>query len=401
MRLTSVAFREIAHRRGSLVSGLVAITLGIAVIVGIRAVTSASEDAVAVRLDSLGANVLVLPQGASVDDYHTADIDAPTFPEEYIELMVSSALLGVENISPKLTRRLKVHEKPVVLTGILPDHEVASKPTWQLDGFASEAPVHVCTGHLGPRADERLQRKPVESLAADECLVGEAAASRLDVGPGDTLTVEGRELTVSRVLPSTGTVDDDRVFMHLHEMQSLLGIGRQISAIEVMGCCSAISEGLLSKLRNVLPDTRVTGIAQIVSTQVETNRLMDRLSWGILLIVLLVGGLSIGNFMWANVSQRRREIGILRMIGAPRSSILALLLVKALVLGVAGGVLGYAIGTIVVVLLGEPVLGLDVRALPAWAAGAVLLATLVAIAGSLLPAWLASRFDPSANMQET
>jgi putative ABC transport system permease protein len=401
MRLAGVALREIAHRRGSLVSGLVAITLGIAVIVGIRSVTSASEHAVAVRLDSLGANVLVLPQGASVDDYHTADIDAPTFPEEYVERMVSSGLLGVENISPKLTRRVRVDGKPVVLTGILPDHEVVSKPTWQLEGFMADAPAHVCTGHFGPKADERLKRKPVESLAAEECLVGEEVARRLGVKVGDKLTVEGKDLRVAQVLPATGTVDDDRVFMHLHELQTLLGTGRQVSAIEVMGCCSAISDGLLSKLRNVLPDTRVTSIAQIVSTQIETNKLMDRLSWGILLIVLLVGGLSIGNFMWANVSQRRREIGILRMIGAPRSSILALLLAKAVVLGLVGGVLGYALGTLAVVLLGPSVLGLDVQALPAWIGGAVLLATVVAVLGSLLPAWLASRFDPSANMQET
>lgn len=400
MRLGLVMWKELCHRRGSVVSGLVAITLGIAVIVGIRSVTRASEHAVAVKLDSLGANVLVLPQGASVDDYHTADIDAPTFPEEYVERMVSSALLGVENLSPKLTRRVRIGAVPVVLTGILPDHEVASKPTWQLAGLEPAATTHACLGDLGPNADERLRRKPVEQLAPDECLVGEEAAARLGVARGDTLTVEGRVLKVSRLLPATGTVDDDRVFMHLHEMQELLGVGRQLSAIEVMGCCSAISDGLLSKLRNVLPDTRVVGIAQIVSTQVETNRLMDRLSWGILLIVLLVGGLSIGNFMWANVSQRRREIGILRMVGAPRASIFGLFLLKAVVLGAAGGLLGYALGTLAVVAFGPALLGLEVRALPGWVGLAVLLATAVAVLGSLLPAWLAARFDPSANMQE-
>ncbi len=400
MRLASVMWKELAHRRGSVVSGLVAITLGIAVIVGIRSVTHASERAVAVKLDSLGANVLVLPQGATVDDYHTADIDAPTFPEEYVERMVSSALLGVENLSPKLTRRVKVQGTSIVLTGILPDHEVTSKPTWQLAGLEGVESTHVCLGETGPNADERLRRKPVEQLAPDECLVGEEAAEKLGAKPGSTITVEGKVLKVAKLLPSTGTVDDGRVFMHLHEMQSLLGTGRQVSAIEVMGCCSAISDGLLSKLRNVLPDTRVTGIAQIVSTQIETNRLMDRLSWGILAIVLLVGGLSIGNFMWANVSQRRREIGILRMIGAPRASILSMLLLKAVVLGVVGGVLGYALGTLAVVILGPQTLGLDVQALPSWLGLAVVLATLVAVLGSLLPAWLASRFDPSANMQE-
>ncbi|MDA1195739.1 MAG: ABC transporter permease [Planctomycetota bacterium] len=400
MNLAGIAWRELRHRRSSLVSGLVAITLGIAVVVGVRSVTVASEHAVAVKLDSLGANVLVLPQGATVDDYHTADIDAPTFPEEYVERMVTSALLGVENISPKLTRRTKIEGVSIVLTGILPDSEVASKPTWQLEGLEGAPIEHVCSGRHGVHADPRLQRTVVETLAADECLLGADAAQRLDKVAGDRVALEGQELTVARVLPATGTVDDDRMFMHLHAAQDLLGTGRQVSAIEVMGCCEQISEGLLSKLRNVLPDTRVTGIAQIVSTQIETNRLMDKISWGILLIVLLVGGLSIGNYMWGNVTQRRREIGILRMLGARRGGIIFLLLAKAVVLGVLGGLLGYGIGTLAVVLIGPGTLGLDVRALPAWIGGSLLLAVSVAVLGSLLPAWLASRFDPSANMQE-
>lgn len=398
MNLASVAWKEIRHRRASLVSGLLAVTLGIAVIVGIRAVTEASEHAVAVKLDSLGANVLVLPQGASVDDYHTADIDAPTFPEEYVDRMVSSALFGVENISPKLTRRVKIGEKSIVLTGILPDSEVASKPTWQLEGNA--APTHVCSGRHGENADPRLQRKIVETLCVDECLVGAEAATRLGVSEDDEITVESETLKVRSVLPATGTVDDDRVFMHLHVMQDMLGIGAQVSAIEVMGCCNEISDGLLSKLRNVLPDTRVTGISQIVSTQVETNRLMDRISWGVLLLVLLVGGLSIGNTMWANVNQRRREIGVLRMLGASRPRIVGMLLLKAVVLGVLGGLIGYVIGTLFVILMGPGTLGLSVRALPEWLPISLGLATVVAVIGSLLPAWIASRFDPSANMQE-
>ena len=400
MSVLDLAWKEIRHRRGSLVSGLVAITLGIAVIVGIRSVAVASKHAVAVRMDSLGANVLVLPQGASVDDYHTADIDAPTIPEDYVERIVTSGLLGVENISPKLSRRVKVDGVPIVLTGILPDDEVAAKPVWQLDGVDATAPTHECTGQLGAHADPRLQRKPVEVLERNQCLLGSSAAERLELTKNRVTRIEDRELMVAQVLPATGTVDDDRLFMHLHEMQDLLGTGRQVSAIEIMGCCNAISEGMLSKLRNVLPDTRVVGIAQIVSTQIETNRLMDRVSWAFLGIVLLVGGLSIGNFMWANVTQRRREIGILRLIGSSRSRIIGVLLVKAVVLGLLGGVFGYALGTAGAMLLGPGTLGIVVRPLPSFLAISAALATLVAVLGSLLPAYLASRFDPSANLQE-
>lgn len=400
MRVMGLAWREIAHRRASLVSGLVAITLGIAVIVGIRAVAEASKVAVSVKLDSLGANVLVLPQGASVTDYHTADIDAPTIPEEYVERIVTSALLGVENISPKLTRRVTVNGSPVVLTGILPANEVASKPTWQIEGLEGEAPTHVCAGTRGPNTDERLQRKVVEVLAPGECLVGSNVADRQGWRRGSRVPIGSLTLDVHDVLPATGTVDDDRVFMHLHAMQEELKVGRQVSAIEIMGCCSAISDGMLSKLRNVLPDTRVTGISQIVSTQVETNRLMDRASWAFLAIVLLVGGLSIGNFMWANVNQRRREIGILRLVGASRGRILTVLLAKAVVLGLLGGLLGWMVGTTAVVIFGPQVLGLPVRVLPIWLPLSLGLATAVAVLGSLLPALLAARFDPSANLQE-
>jgi putative ABC transport system permease protein len=258
----------------------------------------------------------------------------------------------------------------------------------------------VCTGKSGENADPRLQRQAVDALAKGDCLLGATVSERLGLKVGHTARVEKATLKVVQVLPPTGTVDDDRLFMHLHEMQDLLGTGRQVSAIEIMGCCNEISGGMLSKLRNVLPDTRVVGIAQIVSTQIETNRLMDRVSWAFLAIVLLVGGLSIGNFMWANVTQRRREIGILRLIGSSRSRIIGVLLVKAVVLGLLGGLLGYAIGTLGAMWLGPGTLGLDVRPLPAFLGISAGLATLVAVLGSLLPAWLASRFDPSANLQE-
>ncbi|MFH2048775.1 MAG: hypothetical protein ABIJ12_04950 [bacterium] len=52
--------------------------------------TSVSRQMVAKKLDLLGANIMVLPQGATVDDYYTADVDAPTFPEEYVERIATS-----------------------------------------------------------------------------------------------------------------------------------------------------------------------------------------------------------------------------------------------------------------------------------------------------------------------
>jgi putative ABC transport system permease protein len=405
MNLRTILWKELWLRKSRMVSGLLAITLGIAVIVAIQSVASVSERAVKIKLDNLGANILVLPQAASVDDYYTADIDAPTFPEDYVERVATSMLPGVDNLSPKLTRRVKIGGTPVILTGILPANELASKPIWQSAGLAGAALAAACGPSpevkKGPSyVDERLQRKAIAALAPTEVLLGSVAAQRLNLREGSRVTIEGREFSTARVLPETGTIDDDRIYAHLHVVQGLLGTGRQVSAIEIMGCCSAISEGLLGKLRNILPDTRITTIGQIVNTQIETNRLMGKISLIMLVIIVLVGAISIANYMWANVEERRREIGTLLTLGATRGSIYRLFFAKSIVLGVLGGIGGYLVGTLAALILGPELAGLSVQPIPIYLVWSVLISLVIAVLGSWYPTYRATRLDPALILQE-
>ncbi|MBF0202533.1 MAG: ABC transporter permease [Desulfamplus sp.] len=400
MKLNTIIWKELFLRKSQLVSALLAVTLGIAVIVGIQTVAAVSEKAVKIKMENLGANILVLPQSASVDDYYAADIDAPTFPEAYVERILNSALTGVDNLSPKLTRRIDTGSTNVVLTGILPSGELAAKPYWTISGLSGEDTGHIHTGSSGKYADPRLQRTAIETLNRDDVLVGKVTAERLNLTEGGTLTLRDHVFTVVGILPETGTVDDNRVFAHLHTVQGMLGIGSQISCIEIMGCCSAISDGLLGNLRNILPDTRITTIGQIVSTQIETNRLMEKVSLIFLVIILIVGAISIGNFMWANVEERRREIGTMIAIGATQGIIYRLFMTKALVLGAAGGFFGYIIGTAGAMILGPRLAGLAVAPMAVYLLYAILMAVLISLAGSFIPTFRASRLDPNLIMQE-
>jgi putative ABC transport system permease protein len=205
---------------------------------------------------------------------------------------------------------------------------------------------------------------------------------------------------VTKVLPETGTVDDDRVFANLHEVQSLLGTGEQISAIEIMGCCNEITDGLLGKMRNILPDTRITTIGQIVSTQIKTNQLMNKLSLVFLIIILFVGGISIGNYIWANVNERRKEIGILRMIGYQKRHIYNILIMKAVIMGLAGGIAGYILGTIAAVWLGPQFAGIEVNPLYVLLPVSIAISILISVTGSVIPAYMAGKIEPFSNMQE-
>jgi putative ABC transport system permease protein len=405
MTILKLVFIELWKRKSQLVTGLLAITLGIAVIVAIQSVSVVSEQNVARNLDNLGANILVLPQSASIDDYYTSDIDAPTLPMDYVERILTSTIAGVDNMSPKLTRRVKVGDQSVVLTGILPKSEIASKPLWQSSGLVGAELQAACATNQAANQshgleDERLQRKAIDTLNSNDCLAGSQVAQHLKLYANGKVNIMGKAFRVVKILPETGTVDDDRIFANLRDVQQLLGIENQVSAIEIMGCCNAISDGLLGKLRNILPDTRITTIGQIVSTQIETNQLMKKITLVMLIIIFFVGGISIGNYIWANVNERKREIGILRMMGAERFTIYRLFLLKALFLGIAGGILGYLLGTLAGVILGPYFAGIIVKPVYIYLLWSVLLSVAISLAGSLLPTYLAAKFDPHTNLQE-
>ena len=120
------------------------------------------------------------------------------------------------------------------------------------------------------------------------------------------------------------------LFTHLHTVQGFAGKGSVVNAIEIVGCCNAISQGLVQKINTLLPEAKVVTITQVVDTQIKTNKMMSQLSMLFLLIIVLVGGISIANYMYANVFERRKEIGTLMDMGAGSSFILRMFLVRSL-----------------------------------------------------------------------
>ena len=146
--------------------------------------------------------------------------------------------------------------------------------------------------------------------------------------------------------------------------------------------------------------SKVVTISQIVSTQIRSNTIMKRISLIMLVVILVVGGASIANYMFANVYERRREIGIYMAMGANSSWILKLFLLKALIIGLAGGVFGYILGSVLAMILGPRIAGVTVLPLPMYALYSVVISTVIAFAASAVPAINATKVDPSLIMKE-
>ena len=405
MRLRTLVWREIFERKTQLATSFVAILLGISVIVSIKNITFYSEKAVAKELDALGANIMILPKSASLQDYYSSDMQDEEFPEEYVTRLTTSDLQGLDNLSPKLSVPVEMQGKRFTLTGILPKNEFQAKAAWQGAGIFGRP--HGCgvvakmPGVADAPAKETLVRlRVIDDLASTEAMVGADMAAALNIKEGDTVDILGQPFTVSAILPQTGTVDDARVFAHLHTVQKLAGKGSVINAIEVVGCCNEISKGLVQKINRLLPEAKVVTITQIVDTQIKTNGMMSKLSLLFLGIIVLVGGASIANYMYANVFERRREIGTLMALGAGSSMVLKMFLLKALLLGLVGGVGGFLLGTVLAVSLGPRIAGVPVLPMPVLVLWALGVAVAISLAASYFPARRAARLDPSSALQE-
>ena len=177
---------------------------------------------------------------------------------------------------------------------------------------------------------------------------------------GKTIQIGGQPFEVVGVLAEKGSAawirPDDQVFIPVSTAQYRLFGGRErLSAIytavpspDDLDAAYAEIDRILRREHRIRPgeeaDFNISNAADILSTFNETNQIFTYLLAGIAGVSLLVGGIGIMNIMLVSVTERTREIGVRKALGAKKRAILFQFLIEALVLCLLGGVLGVALG---------------------------------------------------------
>ncbi len=418
MKIRHIVFKELWQRKSELLASFIAILLGIAMIVSIQTIGVSSKEKITDEMHNLGSNMLILPKGTKVSDYYTADFGEETIPEKYVNTLHTSEFSKkVHEMIPKLSAKINIRGKMVILTGVLPKDEFEKKPGWQMTRFfkgdkkiqpeAKDEPVvkeSKESEELGVavlKYKKKAQRKAFDSLGLREAMLGNETAQILGLKEGEELEIKGRHFRVSQVLEETGTADDIRIFIHLHTVQDILGKEKVVNAIEVVGCgCTKDLVKLGKDIEKILPGTKVITIRHIAQTQNNTINMMKKFSLVLLIIALIIGGASIANYMSANVYERRREIGTLLAIGATPKMILSIFLQKAILLGLTGGIIGYFAGTGLALFLGPQIIKVMVTPQPIFIVWSIAIAGVLNVVFSLIPAKKAANLDPAAILQE-
>lgn len=178
---------------------------------------------------------------------------------------------------------------------------------------------------------------------------------------GNTLDIGGFDFTVVGLLEESDTMlanKDDTVIIPLTTAQRLFK-DKEFSALfvsattaETVDTAQDAIEDFLTRELNDEDAYNVIDQSAILDVMNEVMSVMTVLLSGIAAISLVVGGIGIMNIMLVSVTERTREIGIRKAIGAQRTDILGQFLIEAVVLSVAGGAVGIGIGFIGLKIIG-------------------------------------------------
>jgi len=322
-------------------------------------------------MDNFGANILITPHadnlslsyggitlgGVSVDQQEIAQ-------DDLAKIMTIKNKRNISTIAPKVLGAVQAGSDRAMLMGVDIDKEFHLKRWWTING------------------------QPI--TGDDQLVVGSAAAHKLGLKVGSTLSLNGEKFTVSGVLQQTGSQDDQLLISSLSAAQRLLHKQGKVSLVEVAALCSECPVGdMVNQIMGVMPNVDVSAIQQVVKTRMHAIDQFRTFSMAIAAVVFVT--------MMGSVNERTREIGIFRALGFRRAHVMRLILLESATVSLLAGLFGYLVGLgvtrAVLPFMAEHEVALHWN--PLLGGSAMLMALVIGCLASFYPALHASRLDPT------
>ncbi len=386
MKLLQVVFKDAVRRKRRVLYTALGVAIGVAAFVAVLTVAQAGEDRVYAEIDKYGPNLMVTPAVSDLDlqlgdlrlgtlaigdNYFAEDklLEVRRIADDAIRKALDVQDEGeIATIAPKLYVDTSVQGTPAVVVGFDPEQERVIKSWWTL-------------------SEGRYVEQP------DEAVLGARASASLRVGVGDTILLEDEQITVVGILGETGSNDDYHVFVPLPTVQRVFAREGLVSAADIRALCSACpAEDIAGMINGEIPGVRAVAVRQIAETEMNLVTKVNRFMLTLAGITLIVGAFGVVNTMISSVHERVRDIGIMKAVGASRHQIVRMFVYEAIGVGVIGGLLGYAAGTLLSYVIGPLIFDdLAVAYNLQYLAPALGLAILVAAVASVYPAFRASQ----------
>jgi putative ABC transport system permease protein len=341
-----IALRAMAGNPLRSLLTMLGVIIGVGSVIAMVAIGEGARQATTQQVQSLGSNLLTIFAGTSQAGGIARGDAVQTLTMEDAEA-IAEGVPGVTGVSPEFSRQAQIVYRSqntyTRITGVTPNYETVRN--WK-----------AASGQFINENDMRSRARVV--------LLGATTASTLfgDTDPlGQQVKIRGVTFTVIGIMEQKGATAffdrDDAALVPLTTAQRRLFGGRNVGSIQVQVAAEdqmpAVQASLeeFMRARHRLADNQdndftVRSQADILQTLTGVAQTMTALLGGIAAVSLIVGGIGIMNIMLVSVTERTREIGIRKAIGARRRDILLQFLVESVALSITGGLIGIALGVV-------------------------------------------------------
>ena len=335
------------------------IIIGTGSVIALISLGQASQKSVATQIESLGSNLLtVMPGAQNTGAVRGAAGSSTTLTyEDAKAMMQDTTLTNVKRVSAELSRRGQViagkNNTNTQIVGVTPAYSEIRK-------------INVASGTF-------ISQRDVDEMAK-VAVIGPTVVSDLfgdgNVPIGQTIRVNGQNLKIIGITVVKGGAGfqspDDMIFVPLTTAQKQLFGVDYVSTISV----EAQSQNVMTEAQNEVgyfllarhklsdptqADFSILSQQDILGAASQITNTLTALLSGIAAISLIVGGIGIMNIMLVTVTERTREIGLRKALGAKKKLVVMQFLIEAVILTITGGILGTVVGALVSYLISHAI----------------------------------------------
>ncbi len=408
-RLVYESFRRQTRRK--LLAGI-AITLGVAVATAMIAVATDIGDKINRELRSYGANLVITPQEDTLDVEIGGVNLKPPSDGQFLNEADLTKIRGtfwhhnIVGFSPMLPVTVKLGDasQPITLVGTYFNKQLAFGKEEFTTGVTATHPWWKVEGSW-----------PEDS--SDHVLLGERLGAKLGKKTGDTIEASGHRLPISGVV-STGGAEDNEIVAPLAVAQQLLGKPGAVRRVFVSALtkpqdalavrdpktmtpevydrwyCSPYVQSIAYQLQEAIPHSHAEQIRQVAQNEGNVLSRIKGLMLLVTLAALFASALAVSAAMATAIFERRREVGLMKALGAGNAVVATIFFVEAMLLALIGGITGFTAGALLARQIGRSIFNSQISIEPVLFPIILAIAVFVTFAGSAAAIRRAVKFDP-------